>query len=77
MKRLDIERQNTLQPKRKEYCKEQITKLGYVINYESETELVFDFMGHPVKLFPYSGWHTGRTIIDGRGLVKLLRQIKP
>lgn len=76
MARLDIERQGELQPKRMEYAKEQITKLGYKIEYETETEIAFLYEGKVVKLFPYSGWHTGQTIKDGRGISKLLRQIK-
>jgi len=54
----------------------QIEKLGYTVTGESKTYISFEFKGHPVKLFPYSGWHTGKTIQDGRGLKNLLDQIK-
>lgn len=74
--RLDIERQNRLQPSRIEFGKKAITDLGYEITFESSTELIFMFNNKPVHFFPYSGWHTGNTIKDGRGLNKLLRQIK-
>lgn len=74
--RLNIERQNTLEPKRLEFAKKEIEKLGYSITYQSETELQFMYMGHKVYFFPYSGWHSGSTIKDGRGLKKLLKQIK-
>lgn len=37
MARLDTERQNELQPQRKEYAKEQITGLGFEITYEDHT----------------------------------------
>ena len=75
MSRLDIERQNRLQPTRIEVAKKAITDLGYEINYESSTELIFMFNGKNVHFWPYSGWHSGATIKDGRGLQKLLRQI--
>jgi alpha-galactosidase/6-phospho-beta-glucosidase family protein len=42
--RLDIERQNTLEPKRLEFAKKEIESLGYTITFQSETELQFIFM---------------------------------
>lgn len=77
MARLDTERQEALEPKRMAYAKERITELGYAITFESDTELNFLFNGGKVHFFPYSGWHSGSTIKDGRGLSKLLKQIKP
>jgi hypothetical protein len=34
------------------------------------------FKNELVKFFPYSGWHTGKSIVDGRGIKKLLAQLK-
>ncbi len=76
MARLDQERQTMLEPKRLEKAKTEIEKLGYKILFQNETKLQFEFMGHQVYFFPYSGWHTGSTIKDGRGLKRLLRQLK-
>lgn len=75
--RLDIDRQNKLEPKRIEYAKEQIKALGYEITFECENRIEFEFKGTKIQFYPYSGWHTGKTIVDGRGLEKLLKQIKP
>lgn len=75
--RLDKEREAELQPKRMQFAKNVITHLGYKIDYEDDTKLRFTFKGEPVTLFPYSGWHTGKTITDGRGIDKLIKQIKP
>ena len=36
----------------------------------------FEYKGHIVKYFPYSGWATGKTITDGRGLMNLSNQLK-
>ena len=74
--RLDIERQKELEPKRMEYARNQITALGYEITEGNATTLKFTFKGSTVTLFPYSGWHTGKTIQDGRGIGKLLKQIR-
>lgn len=76
MKRLDTDRQNELEPKRLAYAKEQITRLGFQITYQDEKEIRFEFQGETVKFFPYTGWATGKTIKDGRGLNNLLKQIK-
>ena len=69
MARLNIERQKQLEPIRIEYAVERIKLLGYDIFYK-------DDKGHIVTFFPYSGWATGKTIRDCRGLSKLLKQIK-
>jgi hypothetical protein len=66
-----------LQPERMEYAKREITKLGLEIFEETETMLKFYFKGCAVTLFVYTGWHTGKSIKDGRGIKNLLKQIKP
>lgn len=76
MARLDTERVQELTPQRMEYAFEQINKAGYEILNSDNNSLEFEFKGHKVKLFVYSGWHTGKSIKDGRGLNKLLEQIK-
>lgn len=74
--RLDTEKQKMFEPERIAFAKSQITKLGYIITFEDNTRIQFNFKGHTVTLFPYSGWHTGKSIQDGRGITKLLNQIK-
>ena len=75
MSRLNIERQKELEPKRITYAKKQIEALGFEVT-ESETELRFVYKENTIKFFPYSGWHSGKGIIDGRGLDNLLKQLK-
>lgn len=75
--RLDSQREEKLQPKRVEYARTQIESLGYEIISETKTYLMFMYNGSTIRLFPYSGWHTGKTIKDGRGIDKLLKQITP
>ena len=74
--RSDQEREALLQPKRMEVAKSEIQKLGFVITYENETRIDFTFNGSNINYYPYSGWATGKSIKDGRGLQKLLRQLK-
>lgn len=76
MPRLNIEKQKQLEPVRIDYARKKITDLGYEIIKENNTTLQFMYNGSIITLYPYSGWHTGKTIKDGRGLNKLLKQIR-
>lgn len=75
MPRLNIERQKKFEPKRMIYAKNKIEKLGYTVIQLTNNELAFEFKKKIVRFFPYSGWASGATIQDGRGLDKLLKQI--
>ncbi len=75
--RLDKQKEAESQPKRIEYAVAAISGLGYEIHYRDATRISFMFNGKQVTLYPYSGWHTGKSIKDGRGLHKLLAQITP
>ena len=76
MARRDIERQVELEPKRIKFTSNLIIDLGYEIIYSDNTKLQFIFKGEKVTLFAYSGWHTGKSIKDGRVLHKLINQLK-
>lgn len=69
------ERQQELEPGRVEYARTRLEALGYPVMQINATTLQFTFRDYPVTLYPYSGWHTGKTIKDGRGIHKLLKQI--
>ena len=76
-KRLNQEREQKLQPERIKSAKAEIERLGFVIEYEDETTLKFNYLGNMITLFPYSGWFSGKGVKDGRGLKNLLGQISP
>lgn len=73
--RLNIERQNTLEPQRMDYAISKLIELGYSPIRQDGKKLLFLYKGETVTLFPYSGWHTGKSITDGRGIDKLLKQL--
>ena len=75
MGRLDKERQKELEPTRKEFAIKKLQEKGFEITFECDTRIEFIYKGEIIQLFPYSGWHTGKNIKDGRGLSKLLKQI--
>lgn len=74
MPRLNIERQQQLEPKRMKFAVEQLTKMGYTVTHNNTT-LEFIFKGETVRFYPYSGWHAGKTIKDGRGWDNLKPQL--
>jgi len=74
--RLDQVREKQLTPKRIDYAKEKLGELGINVEYEDSLELRFQFEGNTIKLWPYSGWFSGKGLKDGRGINKLLRQLK-
>ena len=76
MPRLNIERQKELEPKRIAYAQGQINALGYSTVIIKDGCIQFSFKGETVKFFAYSGWATGKTIKDCRGLKNLLNQLK-
>lgn len=80
------ERQAELEPSRVQYAIEQLTGLGYeverltglgeIADQHNTRILRFTHKGSPVLFYPYTGWHTGKTIKDGRGIHKLLKQLQ-
>jgi len=74
--RLDQEREAVLQPKRIQTAIDAVTKLGIEIEKVDKTSIQFTFKGEKVTYFPYSGWASGKSIQDGRGLEPLLKQLK-
>mgnify|MGYP003608629210 FL=1 len=76
-KRLNQEREQKLQPERIKSAKAEIERLGFVIQFEDNTSLKFQYLGNLITFFPYSGWFSGKGVKDGRGLKNLLEQISP
>lgn len=61
---------------RMDYAIRKLTEAGYEVDRVNDNELNFLFKGNNIKLFPYTGWHTGKGIKDGRGIQNLLNQLK-
>lgn len=76
MARLNQERQQKLEPKRMNVAVENITNLGFKIEKKTSTFLQFVYKNSTITYFVYSGWATGKTIKDGRGLDNLLKQLQ-
>jgi len=75
MSRLNKERQKSLEPVRIDLAKQKIEAKGYNVVQMGKTELRFMYKQQIIRYFPYSGWASGGSIKDGRGLNHLLKQI--
>lgn len=64
------------EPERMEYAVRKLTELGIEIIYRDKATIQFHHKGQLVRFFPYTGWHTGKSITDGRGIENLLKQLK-
>lgn len=70
------ERKELLQPGRIEYARIKLNELGYDVEQTSQASLRIIHRGSPVIIYPYTGWFTGKTVKDGRGIYNLLKQLK-
>lgn len=76
MSRLNLQRQKELGPKRLEYAIAKIQEIGGEHIEEGEKAIKFIFKGNVITLYPYSGWFTGKSIRDGRGIEYMIQQLK-
>lgn len=54
----------------------ELYKRGIIPESNDDTKIVFIWKDETIMFFPYTGWHTGKSIKDGRGLMELLNQLK-
>lgn len=73
--RLDQERENRLQPRRIQKTLFELSNRGIPVHYTDKTKIKFMHKGYEITYHPYSGWASGKSIEDGRGLNNLLNQI--
>jgi len=73
--RLNSDRQAKLEPERTEEAINALKELGFDVAVVNKTEINFNYKGSLIKYFPYSQWASGKTIVDGRGLNNLLKQL--
>ncbi|MDR3551248.1 MAG: hypothetical protein P4L31_07585 [Candidatus Babeliales bacterium] len=75
--RLDKDREAKLTPTRMQTAISELEKLGkYVERDDDKKAIYFIHNKEMITYYPYSGWATGKSITDGRGLNNLLKQLK-
>lgn len=73
--RLNQEREEKLQPIRIEYAVKELRDLNLEILRVTDTDVQFLLNDNVITFYPYSGWHTGKGIKDGRGWKNLKKQL--
>ena len=76
MARLDTERQVKLEPLRMQKALDSLNELNVSDIAHNAKMILFTWKGARVQYFPYTGWASGKTIKDGRGLKRLLKQLE-
>lgn len=54
---------------------EALTGLGIETTNHGD-HITFNYQGETVTYWPFTGWASGKSIKDGRGLIKLLKQLQ-
>lgn len=75
-KRLDKAREAKLKPLRMQVAMRELQALELNPEQVDDVTIRFQFKCSTVTYFPFTGWATGKTIQDGRGLKPLLKQLK-
>jgi hypothetical protein len=57
------------------YAKKRLKDLNIEIVFESDNRIDFMHNGKTCSIYPYTGFFTGPTIKDGRGVEKLIEQL--
>jgi len=76
LKELRKERRANKEGSRMDFAIKQLTGLGHKVTMETNNAISIIFKGERVMVYPYTGWFTGKSVKDGRGIKNLLKQIK-
>lgn len=64
------------EPSRLAYAKSQLEAAGHKVVVADNTKLIIFHKGSKIQFYPFTGWHTGKGIKDGRGIKVLLRKLE-
>lgn len=76
MARLNIERQKELEPLRIKYVIGKLNELGIDYSIKDEHTIEIFYNRNKILFYPYSGYFSGKGVKSGRGLNRLLFQLK-
>lgn len=68
-------RKEAEEPKRMIFAKSKLKELNIKTTQINDSLIEFEFKGSIVKFFPFTGWASGKTIKDGRGIKNLIKQL--
>lgn len=66
-----------LEPHRVAFALEQLCNVGYEAEYDSyEKCILFKHNGYLCRLYPFTGWWSGKGIGSARGIKNLIRKLE-
>lgn len=77
MRELTRQKRGGQEPGRMEYAMAALRERGFKpVWNEDEKAVKFDYKGSTITFWPYRGWFSGKGVKDGRGIRKLLNQLR-
>ena len=65
------------EPGRMDWTRQQLEDMGYAVTHDpAQRVLMFEYKNSTIRLWPYTGWFSGRPIVDGRGFENLVKQLR-
>lgn len=74
------ERRKTLESNRVQYATDLLMEAMYAVGWNASEKAIYiykrnDRKNHIAKLYPYTGWWSGKDIGSGRGVHKLIKKL--
>lgn len=76
MARLDKDREAELTPKRMDFALNILKSIGIEPDEVTDKSITFTWKGESVTFWAYSGWFSGKSVTDGRGINNLVKQLR-
>ena len=77
LKELSLKNRSGKEPGRWEYVLKTLRELNFKPEEDLENKCIrFSYNGNIITVWPYKGWFSGKGVKDGRGIAKLLKQIR-
>ena len=80
MKEQHEERRKALEPNRVQYATDLLIEAMYAVAWHAGEKAIYIYRrngrkNYIAKIYPYTGWWTGKGIGSGRGLHKLIKKL--
>lgn len=80
MKEEREERRKAFEPSRVQYATDLLIEAMYAIGWNANEKAIYIYhnngrKNHIAKLYPYTGWWSGRGLGSGRGVHKLIKKL--
>lgn len=69
------EKKLLLEAQRVKNAQALLTKSGIAFTMQNPVNIIINHDGHQISFWPYTGWHSGKSITAGRGIKNLIKQL--